>query len=96
MPMSTARQVVVGPKERSSHPGSAFLDDGMDEDSVEVLEEAGHHGGLASVESLNLLQLELSEEDQPTVVPYEEVGVGSTCGGGWWGRAGEAIVAALS
>lgn len=93
--MSTSPQIVVGPKERSSHPDSAFLHDGMDEESVEVLEEAGDNGGLGSVESLNLLQLELSEEDQPTVVPYEEVGVGSTCGGGGWGRAWEAIVAAL-
>lgn len=29
--------------------------------------------GLAGVEGLTLMQLELSEEDQPVVVPYEEV-----------------------
>lgn len=93
--MSTARLVVVGPKERSSHPDSSLLEDGMDEDSVEVLEEAADHGGLGSAESLNLLQLELSEEDQPTVVPYEEVGAGSTYEMGAWGRVLEAIIAGL-
>lgn len=45
-------------------------------------EAGGGVAGLTGTEGLSLMDLELSEEDQPAVVPYEEVGGGMFIFGG--------------
>lgn len=73
----------------------------MDQGEVEVDLPAGAEAsgelGSASEEGVSLMQLELNEEDQPAVVPYEEVCAaagqqgrgrgGGDGGGGGLGRA---------
>lgn len=76
-PSIPTRVAVVGPEAHQSFDeGSEMLVESMDDGRVEVLDEGKARGeGSGPAGGFNLMQLELSEEDQPMVVPYEEVAI---------------------